>query len=48
MLAIFWLWASGPQIAAHTPATTSPATTFSSLFSFDLTDGANPGLGAKL
>jgi uncharacterized repeat protein (TIGR03803 family) len=46
MLAALCLCASGPQIAAQTPAIKSPATTFSSLFSFDGTDGEFPELGA--
>ena len=46
MLAVLWLCASGPQIAAQTPAITLPATTFTSLLSFDGTDGEFPEIGA--
>src|ERR1700678_1682592 len=42
MLAALWVCASGPQITAQTPAINPPATTFSSLFSFDGTDGEAP------
>jgi uncharacterized repeat protein (TIGR03803 family) len=42
MLATLWVCASGPQIAAQTPGITPLATTFTSLFSFDGTDGEAP------
>jgi uncharacterized repeat protein (TIGR03803 family) len=42
MLATLWVCASGPQIAAQTPAINNLATTFTSLFSFDGTDGDSP------
>jgi hypothetical protein len=42
MLAGLCLCAAGPQIAAQTSASNPPATTFSSLFSFDSTDGEAP------
>jgi uncharacterized repeat protein (TIGR03803 family) len=42
MLAALWLCASGPQIAAQTSAIKPPATPFTSLFSFDGTDGEAP------
>jgi uncharacterized repeat protein (TIGR03803 family) len=42
MLAVLWLCASGPQIAAQTPAINNFVTTFTSLFSFDGTDGEAP------
>jgi uncharacterized repeat protein (TIGR03803 family) len=42
MLAAFWVCASGPQLAAQTPAINPPAPTFTSLFSFDGTDGEAP------
>ena len=42
MLVVLWVCASGPQIAAQTPAITPSATTFTTLFSFDGTDGEAP------
>jgi uncharacterized repeat protein (TIGR03803 family) len=42
MVAALWLCVSGTRIAAQTPAITLPATTFTSLFSFDGADGEFP------
>src|SRR5580658_687078 len=42
LLAAFWLCASGSQSAAQTDAITDVGTTFTSLFSFDDTNGEVP------
>jgi uncharacterized repeat protein (TIGR03803 family) len=42
LLAAFWLYASGSQSAAQTDAITDVGTTFTSLFSFDDTNGEAP------
>jgi uncharacterized repeat protein (TIGR03803 family) len=45
MLAALWLCASGSQVAAQTFTINAPATTFTTLLSFDGTDGANSAAG---
>jgi uncharacterized repeat protein (TIGR03803 family) len=45
MLAALWLCASGPRIAAQTNGINDAGTTFTTLVSFDGTDGANSAAG---